>query len=249
MILEGRGDRLDISRALLDVEVVNSFSTAWHVTVTFQDVDRKVVNWERFDGRVTVQVDGDRFVVVGLSKAGSQVAITAEHEHVVALRDVDGELTARKGIVTAEDWARRLCRDTSVPVADVDVAEPDDPQYQRDEEETSWEALRRLSDETDARLWVDRDGLHLVADRRLTADPVQLREFTAGVDVIDFDADRGRTVDDATIELRTREWDSLRPGHRVQIRGLRPMRGTWLVSGVSSSLFRVATTVDMTRRR
>jgi hypothetical protein len=114
--------------------------------------------------------------------------------------------------------------------------------------EDSWACLQRLAQEVNWRCFVSEGVVYFVSDPDLLAagSALEVREFAAGVDGIDFDIDQGKVKNQVTLTAESKRW-TLDPGSVVTVDGCGPADGDWLVQDVSRDLFNPQATVTLQR--
>jgi len=250
LVLRSDADRIDLTEAWTDLELVNGFTTAAAATITLRDPNRQLINHRMLDPDATpprLDLNGRTYRLQSTAKDGPQLALTLEDDRIARLRDRHGELTATAGSIDLNGFLRRLATDAGVPVELLDTKDTGE-QYARDDDETSWEAIRRLAGDAEAHALMGADGLIVAGDAALAArhEVLELTEQVAGVDIIDFVVDARRRAETAAIEVRT-EPGGLTPGMEVAIRRLRPARGRWIVSQVTYRPHRTTTALELVR--
>jgi hypothetical protein len=104
--------------------------------------------------------------------------------------------------------------------------------------EDSWTCLQRLAQEVNWRCFMNEGALYFISETQLlkAAAKMILSETTLGVDTVDFDIDNGKAHSDVTVTCRASRWIAA-PGAVVELTGLGPANGKWLVSTLRRSLF------------
>jgi hypothetical protein len=125
-------------------------------------------------------------------------------------------------------------------------------QFRRGDEdgtkENSWNCLVRLAEEVNWRCFVSKGALYFISDDTLmkAKAALVLTETSPGVVSIDFDIDQGKVNDEVTIRCRASRWLA-DPGAVVQIDGVGPADGRWLVSDLYRDLFDPDATITLVR--
>lgn len=114
--------------------------------------------------------------------------------------------------------------------------------------EDSWACLGRLADKVGWRRFVVGTKLYFMSEADLMASKprVKISEGLNGVDVIDFNVDSGRPVDEATVTCVASSWTTP-PGSTVLVVDMGPADGRWLVSSISRGLFDFKSTIQLRR--
>lgn len=117
-----------------------------------------------------------------------------------------------------------------------------------EQDETSTECIRRLTDDVRWRAWADENVFHLVTDPWLFQNrPITtLRPDTPGVAGVSFTADVGIPVAEIKVKARTRRWAGS-PGDCVALDEYGGLDGRWLSWELVHDLFTGDT--DITLRR
>lgn len=105
--------------------------------------------------------------------------------------------------------------------------------------EDTWACLQRLSSEVNWRCFVYRGDCNFVSDQRLMqAKPLATwGPYSPGVlEIPSFDIDVGKKVSELDMVVLATKWQ-VPPGSVVNITGLGPANGRWLVESVKRSLF------------
>lgn len=250
------GKRLDarVEEAILHAELERTIAGASTITIELADPERDLLKSRLFARRVRAKVDDDLFELAAVSKAGDIVTVIFESAGVAELRRQRGKLVAN-GHQTRTEFAERLVRDVGWLHFRGDPGDPALRVIARgkgdgDKNESSWQCLRRLSDERRWRLFEDRGTIYFGSDEWLLdlAQPFLLSEIDDGVDVIDFDFDKGKRASTATITCNARLW-AARPGAPVEVEGLGPlMSGRWLMESLTRSFFSPLVEVRLIRK-
>lgn len=247
--LTGGAGSVSLAASDLGIETTWPIDAAPTLRLAVHDPARELVNHAILDD-AHLDLDKVRWQLTDVAKSGSTLNLTFEPAHATALRGQEGELTAKAGTVSRARFVARLAGDVDVPVVVLEDDGDTSEQYTRGEDETSWDAMRRHADEAGWRGFLTPDGLVFASDTHLIdlRDPIELSEFTAGVDVINFTVAAGAPVETASLNVRSDDPDSIRPGDPVRVAELRPMRGLWLVSTVTRSRYRAGTSIGLVRR-
>lgn len=114
--------------------------------------------------------------------------------------------------------------------------------------EDSWTALGRLAEEVGWRCYERRNEIVFASDLDLLRirPLATLIEGEGGVDRIDFRADSGRAVEEATVTLRAGRWQ-VPPGRGAVVEEQGPGDGRWLVGEARRSLFSIDSEVSLVR--
>jgi len=106
------------------------------------------------------------------------------------------------------------------------------------EREDTWAALQRLAEEVNWRCFCSAGAIWFISEPELLkAKPrLILTESSPGVRSIDFDLDAGKPIAEARVVCRARRWVGA-PGAVVQLGGVGPANGKWLVSSLRRGLF------------
>jgi Lysozyme like domain len=104
--------------------------------------------------------------------------------------------------------------------------------------EDSWTCLQRLAEEVNWRCFMNEGSCWFISETQLMkAKPkLVLSESSPGVVAIDFDIDNGKVRSEVTVTCRASRWVAA-PGSVVQLSGVGPANGKWLVSTLRRGLF------------
>jgi hypothetical protein len=138
------------------------------------------------------------------------------------------------GIITDVSAPKKLTKKKRQIAADPTLAE------------NTWDASGRIANAVNDLRFVRKLEFWYVtyAWLMLQTPVATFREYTDGVDFIDFDFDIGKPIATATIECRADAWD-IPPGNLVTLRDIGPAVGNWIVKSVKGNFFNKDLTVDL----
>lgn len=119
--------------------------------------------------------------------------------------------------------------------------------YQREKGEHSWDAMTRLSDEVEWRLWESNGKVRYASEPYLLKQRAIAKISPLDPYVLDgfgFDIDSEGPVDEVSFSAISNRW-GLVPGQVIVLHQAGPANGRWLISSVSSSLFSDVTEVEL----
>lgn len=251
-LVDGDGRRANIREALTGAEISRTMSGASILTLTVHDPQRALVNsaLTRAGGAdaARITIDEISFVLASVRKRGSQVTLEFEDAAVHTLRQRKGERSAAGGEVTRSGFVAQLLADAGLPASLTEDSGPAEVQFERADDEDSWEAIKRLADDRDWRAFSTGAGIIFASDGFLVkrSEPHQVAEHARGVGDIDFTVDVGDRADDVTVPVTATRWQ-IPPGDPVRVAELAPAKGDWLVAEVRRGLFSSQATVKLAR--
>lgn len=250
----------DLTAELQDVNTTftlqRDMTQASTVSLAISDYNRGVVNSSLAVQASTMDVGALPFTMVQVNKSADLLTLTFEDRLINRLRLVRGPLAQAPGVLTRVQFAAQLCAaagvffngDTHTPSAAVPLTRG----TTSDPNEDTWTCLNRLAADVGYRCFSDGSGVLFGPDSWLL-DPVNgpsptapvIQENTELVDYIDFDFDIGKPVALGTIHTYA-DW-STNCGAPVNLTGLGPANGLWLVKSIVRELHLTAATVTITR--
>lgn len=258
--MEGAHLRAEIARVLRDATISRSIDGVSTLTLDVYDDARKLLRSGILSSRVTMQVDAYSFELVQVRKSGPSLSIVLEDLPVAALRRHDKPYKVGAGTMSHVDFSRRLVAEErwlkfSAPFAAREKAKtelargnPTDPKADKVD---TWTAIGKIADARGWRRFVQGTNTILyVPETYLASRPPKFTfsEDSPGIENIDGDYDIGKPVATAKVTVRAKRW-AVPVGDCVQVTGLGPMNGKWIVSDISRSLFSVNMDVTISRAR
>lgn len=262
---EGKTLDAEVANALEEASIDFGIDGASTLSLTLRDTHRTLLRSGMLSQSITAQIDGNSFQLAQVRKSGHDLECVFEDLAVAALRTHDSPLIVAAGTTTRLDFAKRLVGEepwvqfvgpypwklevTKAEIGRGKIGTLDGTQ--KPETEDSWTALGRIADEVQWRRFVrNNKEVWFVPDQFLMARTPEYtaREFSEGVDHIDFDYDTGKPVATATVNARSGKWSVL-VGSVVTLSGCGPADGNWLVTKISRSLFTVGITITLEQPR
>jgi murein DD-endopeptidase MepM/ murein hydrolase activator NlpD len=256
--LAGRSVSADLREALADATMNRTVEGASTLELTVHDSDRTLTRSPLFGERTVASVDKAVFELVQVRKTSSFLSVVFEDAVVADLRRKTGKgaPSAKAGTTTIDVFARRLV--SAAPGAkfvgyagqrNLDQLTVGDSTGE-DGTEDYWSALQRFAQERGWRCLADRGTVYLGPDSWLLArvPALSIREHTAGVEDIDWDADSGKDSVRASFFADMSRW-SAAPGTAVNVADQGLGSGQWLVAEVSRPLFRLQGSVTLVRKQ
>lgn len=121
------------------------------------------------------------------------------------------------------------------------------PQGQRGE--NTWTAIQRMAEEVEWRCWAAKDTVYFVSEKKLFQSQSRIT-ISEGADymlsTIDFDIDSGKKVHEASFKVIAQKW-GIPPGAMINLEGVGPANGKWLVSSVTNDLFDIGVSITVKR--
>lgn len=256
LVLAGKGASAEVRNALTGDGAVleRTIEGASTLRLELHDPKRTLLRSPLFLQRTTANLDGQLFELVQVSKSGSTLTVTLEDAGVADLRRLKGPLSAKAGTGLGTFVLRLVAGAPGiVPAVETRVSLDQLARGSESEpDEDTWTATGRLADERGWRRFMLPDRrLILGGDEWLIARagaPLVVRENTAGVDEVDFDADAGKPTTEASFTCEAKRW-AAGPGAVVDVRDLGLGSGLWIVKSLSRSLFSTKTSVTVTRKQ
>jgi hypothetical protein len=258
-----------IEGSIVDGELERTMEGASTLTLTVHDPRRALLQSGMFSRSIDVRLDRLYFRLVKVGKAGDDLTLTFEDREVARLRQHDKPRKATRGKLTRAQFALSLVREVKPPIRFVcpelrqrqPIAGQGDRrklrkalpfQFRRGgsdgTREDSWTCLQRLAQEVNWRCFCSAGAVWFISESELRkAKPrLVLSEQTLGVSAIDFDIDNGKVRSQVSVTCRARRW-AAPPGSVVQLSGLGPANGLWLVASVQRGLFDADATITLKR--
>lgn len=248
----------EIHELVTEADLVRTIDGAPTLTVSLTDPERRLSELNFLSYRITVILDRFAYELVQVKKSGDAFTLTFEEVVVAEMRRRNVARKVAANTMSRVEFGYLLLSelppvDFVTPPIDLEVAHnelargKDKPTAGQPPEDT-WKALTRIFNEVKWRFWVDKGRVFAAPDTYLIGLPAAatLIERRGGVDDIDYDIDTGKRVDKATIHVLSDRW-SLPVGARVDLGGVGPDAGSWIVSEIRRSLFSSQTTVTVIR--
>jgi len=260
-VVPKRMKRLDtkIADSIVGGELERTIAGASTLSLTVHDPDRALLQSGMFSYAIDVTLDALRWRLVKVGKSGDDLNLTFEDRIVALLRQHAKPRKATRGNLTRAQFALSLVREVKPPVrfvcpelrkrqpvvgaADRRKLRKALPyQFRRGgtsgEKEDSWTCLQRLAQEVNWRCFASAGAIWFISDTQLLLAPKKtvVTEKTEGVSAIDFDLDSGKRVNEAQVTCRARRW-ATPPGSLVELQGVGPANGLWLVSDMHRGLY------------
>lgn len=220
------------------------------------DYDRELTRSPHLDERSWANVAGIHFELVGVSKAGDRVTLKFEDAIAAALRRRTKPLSAPAGSTTRKEFTERLAREAGVPcrVDPTPRGRVQNPLHRSaDGQKTdSWEFLgSEIAEPIHWRRFSNGSRLMVGSDEWLMSlrQPITIRENRDGVGSIDFDLDGAKRASTAKAIVDIGPLKRFTPGAPVNVVGVGPADGKWLVSEVRRTLTSSRGELTLTRKR
>lgn len=259
LTLEGATLRSDIASLITDIVVDRTIDGAPTVAISAHDTDRVLLRSGLLSQQAAVSLGGVGYELVQVRKTGPDLTLTCEDMVVSALKRRTTPLKVAPGTTTHVEFARRLVAEEGWIgfVTWPDLAETAKVELSRGdpggtgEPESSWAAMGRLADERGWRRWVRDGSIYYLPETFLLLGEPKYRlseDSRAGVDSIDFDFDQGKEIATVSVTARIGRWD-VPVGEVVEIAGLGPADGKWIVAGVNRSVYSLTAAITLTKAR
>lgn len=270
LLLEGESVNAQIAGSITDASTEWPIDAAPAITLTVVDDDprRPLLNSGILSQKSAIHLDGINWELAKVGKSGHTHTLTFEHAVVAELRRHDDPRKIGGGLTSRLEFVRTLVRDDAPWITVVGPygviperskvalsrGKPADPTATAvapgtatPDTEDTWSTSGKILEEIGWRrfvrgvneLWCIPDSFTFLGDPELT-----LVEFGEGVDFIDFDFDQGKPVATVTAQVRMARWQ-VPTGSLVEVKGLGPADGKWIVSNVARSYFNPNGTVTL----
>lgn len=262
-----------IESAITDGELERTTDGASTLTLTLHDPKRTLLQSGLFSYAIDVSLDALRFRLAQVSKQGDDLTLTFEDRAVALLRQHSKPRHAPRGKITRAEFALSLVREIKHPpipfvCSQLHVQQPIAGQLGKHDKrkarkalpyqfrrggtdgsnEDSWTCLQRLASEVNWRCFARAGAVVFASDATLLSAKRKtvLSEQSIGVSAIDFEIDNGKISSEVTLSCRARRW-ATPPGDVVELRGVGPADGLWLVHAMRRSLFNADATITLRR--
>lgn len=269
VVLAGRTLSANVASAVTSLTLERTIDGASTVTMTLHDTRLRELTRQNILRRGTkITVNGLTFVLVRVEKTGRYAyTLTFEDEAVWALRqNTKPKKATRSASMTRFKFIAGMVEEVNTPkiglwVPEVGVKQPieesegDTGPYEftrgdteGGEAESSWDAIRRLADEVQARAFVSNGVMYVGSDTALLDNMPRYRaeEGVDGIDLVAWTLDEGIRVDEATISAQAKRW-SAPPGTVVSMVGQGPANGEWIVSSLRRDFTSVQSEISLIR--
>jgi hypothetical protein len=260
-----------IEGSLVGGEVERTIEGASTLTLNVHDPKRALLQSGMFSYAIDVRLDRFFWRLVKVGKSGDDLTLTFEDRAVAYLRAHDKPRKASRAKMTRAQFALSLVREVKLgggirfvcpelkqrqPIigsGDKRKARKALPyQFRRGgtsgSREDSWTCLQRLAEEVNWRCFASEGAVYFISETELLkAKPkLVLSEQTLGVSGIDFEVDNGKVRSEVTVTCRASRWLA-GPGAVVELAGVGPANGLWLVSDLRRGLYDAEATITLKR--
>jgi cell wall-associated NlpC family hydrolase len=250
--IAGRGLSADLRDAITAASTTLTTEGASTLEIGIRDPRRAVLDSGILGAGMLLRLDGFPFELAAVSKQGSNVTLTFEHEVVAALRRHKKPLKVKAGSMSHVQFARRLVHEEPwlqfVTGGKAVKANNALTRGQPGQPETSWDALGRNGGDRGFRVFArGYSEVWYVSDAYLVSRPTfaTLTPGSDGVDDIDFSYDEGQPVAEATVTAEAGRW-TVPPGEHVAVAGCGPANGTgWLVASIARDIFKTQVAITL----
>lgn len=250
-----QGKAAELHQMVTDAELLRTIDGAPTLTITVEDPDRMMVREQLLSYRSMFTLDRVAFELTQVKKTGDQFQLVFEDVRVAEMRRATTPRKVGPNTMSRVEFAYLLISelprtDFVTPPISLSVTHNE---LARGKEATgssvaqvedTWKCLTRIFGDVQWRFWTDGGKVFAAPDDYLVKLPSAgtVVEYQAGVDQIDYDLDAGKRVQVATIQVIAERW-SLPIGARIDIGGVGPQVGSWIVTEVRRSLFSKRATV------
>jgi len=269
-----RGLDTRIVESVTDGELERTIEGASTLSLTVHDPKRALLQSGIFSKPIEVTLGPERFRLVQVQKQADDLTLTFEDRAVALLRQRSKPRHAKRGDVTRAQFALSLVREIKPPLPfvcpELKQRQPIVGQQAKGKldrrkarkvlpyqfrrggtdgtHEDSWACLQRLAEEVNWRCFVSAGAVFFISEPQLLSAKRKtlVSEQTLGVSGVDFEIDNGKVRSEVTVTARSRRWGTP-PGAIVDLSGVGPADGLWLVSDVRRSLFDPEATITLKR--
>ena len=255
----------DFHNAITDVNVNRSINMASTLIMQLTDPKRVILNSSNFfqQGNTIEIPDGFgnylQFVFNGLSKASDQIQVTFYSRSIYDLRNTRAVLNNTSDITDAASFVQAICRQLNIPFVGPAGDPTTNPKayamgsgttYNPDED--AWTTFQRMAGTLGWRCWESAgtvffgpdeywlngswNGGHPPVNSYFNHTIPTLKEFTNEIQLMDFGWDVGVQYGDVSITCMAHFWQ-YNPGEIINLQGLGPASGNWLVSSMQRNFF------------
>ncbi|MCA1781806.1 MAG: C40 family peptidase [Dermatophilaceae bacterium] len=260
LTIEGRKLKRDVAEGIVSAEVSRNISGSSLFELRLHDSNGDLLRSPLLKQAVIAKIDDRAYELVKVRKTREEIALTFEDLAIANLRSHDKPLKVAPNTTTHVDFVRRLVGEESwlklvvppnvrPPRAKVELSRGDPTSEGGDDEEKedSWTAIGRIGKARGWRRFVrNRNEIWYVPDKWLydQKPAYKIKQFSDGVDEIDFDFDAGKPVASAKVIVRSSRW-SIPVGSVVEIVDAGPADGKWLIQQVNRDIFSLTTNIDL----
>lgn len=264
---------MDFLNAITNVIVTRTINAASQLTIQLTDPHRSLLNESGFFAFGTLLEIPDgfgnylQFALTRVSKASDQVELGFESRRVHDLRTFTNILGS-SDITDVGAFVKSICDFLGIPF----VGPVNNPYIQPtlyaastgssyNPNEDAWASFQRIASSLGWRCWESAGTIFFGPDEfwynqlyEFATPPVNayyghsvpdVQEFTESVQLIDLDWDIGSAFGDATVTGMSHFWQ-YNPGEVVNLVGMGPAGGGWLVSGMQRNFFNPQATITLT---
>ncbi len=258
----GEDLRGEVARVLRDATIERTIEGSSTLTLDIYDDASRLLDSGIFNTRATMQVEEFSFELVQVRKSGPGLTVVLEDLPIAALRRHDKPKKVAPNTTTHVAFSRMLVREEAwlkfyAPVSGdralVELARgKPGTKDEAEDRETTWDAVGRIAGERNWRRFVrGKNEIWYVPETWLQQQTPMFRiteNSEDGVDNIDFDFDIGKKVASLSIDARAARWQ-VPVGALVEVYGMGPANGKWLVTSLSRSLFSLNVNITLTKAR
>jgi len=265
----GKKLNVDFHNSITNVLIQRTIKGASTLTIQVSDPFRHILNSGVVKQGVLVEIpDGFgnylQFAFVQAAKASDQLQLVFESRHVYDLRNVRGVLKNASSFTDAGAFVKSICNEHKIPfVGPVNNPNVHPTAYSLgsgtsyNPEEDAWTSFQRVAGTLGWRCWESGGVIFFGPDEYWFSDkhppanayyrhnePI-LKEFGTEIQLMDYDWDVGGPFGDLSITCMANFW-RYNPGEIIQVTGLGPANGRWMVSGMQRDFFNPQGTVTCT---
>ncbi|MSZ75529.1 MAG: hypothetical protein F2667_00310 [Actinobacteria bacterium] len=247
---------LDITGAIAEpATITRTIDGASTLTIIVADHQRRLITSTYTQERTWARFDRVHYEAVAVAKDGDFLTLTFEDAIATKLRAITKRLSIPAGSITRADFVARLAREAHV---DFDVDPTPRGKVQRvlerstgGEKTTSWDVAGEAAEEVHWRRFSTGRQLVVGSDEWLIArdpTPLTVREYTNGVQGIDWELDVGRRVSELALVADLAGWVT-QPGGVVLVEDQGPADGRWIVGEITRTATTTRADIKLVRGR
>lgn len=243
------GEQVTAITTVLSAELVRSVDEPSSLTLRLLDPDRTLLRSNLAKQRSRIQVDGIYFQLADVAKQGNDLQLTfLDTAAAVFIADTGKLLAQAPTAGTRGEFLRRLASEHPEVPVDIETGATTLEELRTEPDESLWQAMGRVARQVGWRRLATANRLLIGSDEWLMSrtQPITIREWTDGVESIDFDYVTGVDVDEATFTCSAPLWAGP-PTQAVLVEDCGWADGEWMVAQIRRSLGSTETQVTLTR--
>lgn len=243
------GELISATAKVLGATLTRSIDEPSTLDVLVHDEKRLLLESKLSQQRSRTQFDGIYFELLDVAKRNNDLTLGFVDACASAyIHDRGKVLTQAPNVATRGEFLRRLAAEHSEFEFDIETGATNPEELRTEPDESLWEAMGRIARVVGWRRLATANRLLIGSDAWLSSrtQPIVIREFTGGIDSIDFNYVTGVKVDEARFTCTAALWAGP-PTQAITVEGLGWANGEWLVANISRALGSTKATVSLTR--